>query len=69
MLRLDARDAFGSALNALNERANCDGRTARREWFGCGTIRTWRALAGTFGAFNARGLLSWLGRLQFGRSG
>lgn len=34
MLWLDARDAFGQTLDAFDERANRDGRAARREWFG-----------------------------------
>jgi hypothetical protein len=53
MLWLDARDAFGQTLNAFDERAGRDGRTARRERFGRGSFRTRR----TFGAFNARGWL------------
>ncbi len=65
MLRFDAGDAFGSALDALNQRANRDGRTARRERFGRGAFRTHR----TFGTFDARWRLRRIGRDDFGRGG
>ncbi len=57
MLWLDASDAFGQTLDAFDERAGRDGRTAGRERFGRGAFRTRRALIRTFGTVNLRGRL------------
>ncbi len=69
MFRLNAGHAFCQTLHAFDKRPGRYGRTARRERFGRGAVRTGRSLVRTFGAVNSRSRLHGVGCDTFRRGG